>query len=132
MTQWPQPEKRIPEGHFSFRLNREPELKKFIYKDKHGNDKEGRRLIVYAVGLSDEGEFSVVDSFLPWEDRYVDLCAALKVEHGRDIEMAGATFEADIKYEPMKKDPTKSWPRIVNIVVPEKLKEDEAGDDIPF
>ncbi len=130
MTYWPEPEKaKIPKGHYQFRVNREPELKKFTYRDKIGNEKEGRRLIIYAVGLGKEGEFSVVDSFLPWEDRYRDLCQALKVEHGRDIEVSGITFEAEIKHEPTKKDPTKLYPRIVNIVVP--IKEDE-GDDIPF
>jgi hypothetical protein len=131
--QWPKPENRkIPEGHYQFRLNREPELKKFPFKDKHGEDREGRRLIIYAIGLGDEGEFSVVDSFLPWEDRYADLCAALGVEHGKDIQVEGSIFEADIKWEPQKNDPTKTWPRIVNIVIPKEFKSKSEGDDVPF
>lgn len=132
MTQWPKPESRIPEGHYQFRVNREPELRKFPYKDKHGNEKEGRRLIFYAIGLGEEGEFSIVDSFLPWEDRYRDLCKVLNVEHGREIEVSGATFEADIKYEISKKNPSESYPRIANIIIPTEEKPAEEGDDIPF
>ena len=128
MTQWPKPEARKlpPEGPYEFRLNKEPELKKFPYKDKQGNEKEGRRLILYAVALGTAGEFSVVDSFLPWESRYADLCAALKVDHGRDIEVADSIFKAEIKHEKDKSDPEKIYARIVNIVVA------EPDDDIPF
>ena len=131
MAQWPEPEnKRIPEGHYEFRLNREPEILNFTYHDKQGNEKQGRKLKLYAIGLSPVGSFRVIDNFLPWEERYADLCKALGVEHGKDIEMQGSVFEADIKHEPDKKDPSKSWPRIVNIVVPEDKP--EAGDDVPF
>jgi len=130
---WPKPENsRIPEGHYQFRLNREPELKVFTYCDKDGNQKEGRRLVLYARGIGEQGEFGVVDSFLPWEERYANLCAALGVDHGRDIEMAGTIFEADIKHEMSKKDPTQSFPRIVNIVVSHDPSSNGEGDDIPF
>ncbi len=129
MTFWPEPEKtKIPEGHYKFRIYKEPELKKFTYRDKKGQEKEGRRLILYAIGLGEQGEFSVMDSFLPWEDRYIDLCKALKVEHGRDIEVSGNFFEADIKHEADRNDPKKSYVRIINIVIPAE----EEGDDVPF
>jgi len=131
---WPEPEnKKIPEGHYQFRLNREPELVPITITDKDGNKRESRRLKIYARGIGTEGEFGVVDSFVPWEDRYGDLCAALGVDHGRDIQMEGAIFEADIKYQTAGNDPTKSYPRIVNIVVandPTPASGD--GDDIPF
>jgi hypothetical protein len=130
MTYWPKPEARQlpPEGHYEFRLNREPELKKFTYKDKQGNEKEGRRLRIYAIAIGEKGEFPIVDSFLPWEPRYTDLCAALKVEHSRDIQMADSIFKAEIKHEKDKMDPEKLYARIVNIVVPDQV----ADEDIPF
>lgn len=132
MAQWPEPEnKKIPEGHYEFRLNREPEIMKFTYHDKNGNEKESRKLKLYAVGLNSTGSYAIIDNFLPWEERYADLCKALDVEHGKDIQMQGGVFEADIKHEPDKKDPTKSWPRIVNIIVPADEAE-KPGDDIPF
>ena len=128
MTQWPKPEGRklAPEGRYEFRLNKEPDLKAFTYKDKQGNDKEGRRLVLYAVAIGDAGEFPVIDSFLPWEPRYEDLCKALHVEHGRDIDVADSIFKAEIKHEKDKADPDKTYARIVNIVVAEE------ADDIPF
>jgi len=133
MTFWPKPEKSFaPEGHYSFRLNKEPELKKFTKKD----GQESRRLVIYAIALGEQGEFSVIDSFVPWEKRYSDLCAALGVEHGRDIQMAGAIFQADIKHEPRKDKPGEFAARITNIIIPEDKKElqdkTKEGDDIPF
>ena len=128
MTQWPEPEGRRlpPEGSYSFRLNREPDLKKAT--DRKG--REYRRLVLYAIALGEDGEFPVVDSFLPWEDRYGDLCKALGVEHGRDIAMEGSTFKADIRHEADREDPNKLYPRIDKIVVPEDG--DGPDDDIPF
>jgi len=129
MPKWPEPEnQKIPEGHYQFRLNKEPELVPIIITDKNGNKRESRRLKLYARGIGDQGEFGVIDSFVPWEDRYSDLCKALKVDHARDIDYVGAVFEADIEYQDDPKDPLKSYPRIVNIVVPSESE----GDDIPF
>jgi hypothetical protein len=123
---WPEPEgrKTIPEGHYSFRINREPDLKSFSYTDKNGTERDGRKLVIYAVGINSDGEFPVADAFLPWEPRYTELCEALGIEHSKDIEVTGIIFEADIKHQPDKKDPTKSYPRIVNITA--------KTDDIPF
>jgi hypothetical protein len=132
---WPESEARKlpPEGHYSFRVNREPELKKVTFKDKEGNDKEGRKIIFYAVGINDTGEYPISDGFFPWESRYEELLAALGVEHGKDIQVTGAYFTADIKHQPDKKDPTKVYPRLANIQgqgdVPASNVPD---DDIPF
>ena len=126
---WPEPEnKRIPEGHYQFRLNREPELIPITITDPSGNKRESRRLKIYARGSGDQGEFGVVDSFVPWEERYADLCKALHVDHGRDIQMEGAVFEADIVHETDPNNPLKSYARITKIVVPAEGE----GDDVPF
>jgi hypothetical protein len=126
---WPEPEnKRIPEGHYQFRLNREPELIPITITDKDGNKRESRRLKLYVRGIGPQGEFGAIDSFVPWEERYTDLCKALHVDHGRDIQMEGAVFEADIEYQIDGRDPTKSYSRIVRIVVPAEGE----GDDVPF
>lgn len=137
--QWPEFEGKvkIPVGHYSFRMNVEPKLESFPYKDQAGNAKSGRRIVVYAIGLSlgpDAGEFSVVDRITAWEQRYADLLQALGVEHGRDLVMAGSRFEADIIHEPDKTDPTKSYPRLTNItaVVDIPPSTGPGDDDIPF
>lgn len=140
MTEWPLPEKqKIPEGHYQFRLNREPELKSFNYKDGQGNEAKGRKLVIFAVGLNESGEFRITDSFVPWDDRYADLCAALGVEHGRDIKVTGKVFEATVRHEPDKNDSSKTWPRLTNITASvdfngsrEPAPKDSAGDDVPF
>ena len=133
--QWPEFEGRvkIPVGHYSFRLNREPELKSFPYV-KDGNAKSGRKIVIYAIGLNKTGEFPVVDAIVAWEERYADLCKALGVEHGRDLVMAGSRFEADIIHETDKMDPTKSYPRLTNIIAVADIPASTGpGDeDIPF
>jgi hypothetical protein len=127
MTYFPEPEgfKLIPEGHYEFRINKEPELQKFSYTDKEGNSKDGRRLKIFAVGLNPQGEFLITDMIAVFEPRYRELCDALKVEHGKDISITGAVFEADVKHEASKKDPNKVFPRLANITAKD-------GDDIPF
>lgn len=134
--QWPEYEGKvkIPVGHYSFRMNREPDLKSFPYTDKDGNSKSGRKIVVYAIGINKTGEFSVVDAIVAWEERYNDLCKALGVEHGRDIEMEGSRFEADIVHEADKTDPTKSWPRLTNIKPVNDIPPSTGpgDDDIPF
>jgi hypothetical protein len=114
----------IPEGHYQFRLNKEPVLQKFTYKDGQGESKEGRRMIVYAIGLNENGEFPIRDNIAVFEPRYRELCEALKVEHGKDIQVSGAVFEADVKHDASKTDPTKTFPRLVNIT--------SKDDDLPF
>jgi len=136
MAQWPEPEnQRIPEGHYQFRLNREPEIIVISISDGKGGKRPSKRLKLYARGTGAKGEFGVIDSFVPWEERYSDLCKAIGVEHGKDIVMAGAVFEADIIHEPDPNNPSKVYARIQNIVVPEdnRTPEDKAaGDDVPF
>ena len=129
MTYFPEPEgfKLIPEGHYQFRINKEPELQKFTYTDKDGNQKDGRRLKVFAVGLNDQGEFLITDQIAVFEPRYRELCEALGVEHGKDISITGALFAADVKHEASKKDAAKIFPRLANITAK------NGGDgDCPF
>ena len=122
----PPPEnERIPAGHYQFRLNREPDLKKFIYKDKDGNEKESRKLVLYAVGLNDKGDYRIREEIAVFDQRYADFLAAIGVEHSKDVTIQGTIFEADIVYEADKKNPLKSWPRLMNIIA-------SGGDDVPF
>jgi len=137
MSTWPEYEgkKKIPEGHYQFRINKEPELQAFDYKDPQtGEPKKGRRIRLYAIGINSEGEFPMSDQITVWDERYEDLKNALGVEHGQEIRVTGSYFEADIVHEMDKKDPTKSWPRLTNIRpngdIPEARK--PSGDDIPF
>ena len=124
---------KVPVGHYKFRLNKEPELKTFDYTDRNGVGKQGKKIVLFAVGTSPAGDFPVSDAIIAWEPRYADLLAALHVEHGADIDVAGSVFEADIVYELDKKDPTKSYPRIVNIKPNDDIPQgDGLGDDIPF
>ena len=123
---FPAPEnERIPSGHYQFRLNRDPELKKFTYKDKNGDDKEGRKIVLFAVGLNDKGQYQIRDEIAVFDQRYTDFLAAVGVEHSKDVTVQGAVFEADVVYEADKKNPLKSWPRLANIIA-------SGGDDIPF
>ena len=121
---WPEPKKGIPEGHYTFTLNKEPELEAI----KGGN----RRIILYVVGMP--GEHKHMESFVPWDPRYEELCRALGVEHGRDIQMEGVSFQADIVYEPSKTEPDKAYARLKNIIGAGEFCP-KAGDDegdIPF
>jgi hypothetical protein len=128
--------KKIPAGHYQFRLNKEPELIAFPYKDaKTGEEKKGHKIKLYAVGINSAGEFSVIDQIPAWDPRYADLLKALQIEHGRDIQVEGSVFEADIIHEADKTDPTKSYPRIVKIIPTSDIpqgKDVGGGDDIPF
>ena len=126
---WPDSEgERIPEGHYSFKLTKDADLRSFTKSD----GTEGRKIVIYAIGLNDKGQFRVVDSFVPWDQRYGDLKNALGVESGKDMDVNGAIFEADIIYQPDKNDPTKSYPRIVNIKTHDDVPPINDGDDIPF
>jgi len=123
---WPKPG-GIPEGHYLFTLDKEPELR--VIKTKNG---ESRAIDIHAI--SDPGEHAIKDSFVPWDIRYKNLCDALRVEHGADIQMEGASFQADVVYEPDRDDPSKSWPRLKNIVAAGEFCP-TGGDkdgDIPF
>jgi hypothetical protein len=114
----------VPEGHYSLKLNKEPDIKK--------EEKDGKgyvRVVLYATALGSDGNYRIVDSFVPWDPRYADLCKALGVEHGKDILMEGAVFEADIKHEEFK---GKTRARIANITVQGDISDKSEGDDIPF
>ena len=116
MSTWPEPEnKLIPEGHYQFRLTKEPEFRYFDYTS-NGVAKKGTKIILVVRGIGDNGEFSHVEGIPVWDYRYANLCEVLGVEHGRDILMAGCGFEADIKHEADKKDATKMYARLCGIV----------------
>jgi hypothetical protein len=135
MPTWPEAEKtKAPEGHYSFRVTREAEIKTFT--DSAGKKNFRIILAVQACGL--EGTYFVTDSFVPWEPRYADLKAALGIEHASgNTEVLGKVFEGDIKHEADKTDRTKSYARISNIVIPADpnqgtLPDESSGDDVPF
>jgi hypothetical protein len=136
MSRWPEPEnKLIPEGHYQFRLNREPEFRKFPYTDKSsGAKKEGIKIVLYVKTVGDQGEFSHVEGIPVWDVRYDALCKVLGVEHGKDIEMSGSVFDASVKHEMDKTDPTKIYARIYGIKPHGDVPTEEQGDssDIPF
>lgn len=125
---------KIPEGHYSFRLNREPELRKFTFTNKQGAQREAIKVVLFAIGLNETGEYRIVDALLPWEDRYAEFLLALGIEHSKDVTVDGAFFEADVRHEMDKKDPTKSWPRLHNFTKQGDVPQDaeNGGDDIPF
>lgn len=141
--EFPEYENRtVPEGHYTIRLHRSigdktTAIEEFFYKTSSGQEKVGRKLRIAAMAESEGGEFAIFESIPVWDVRYRDLLAALNIEHGHDIEPEGLTFEADIKHEPDRKDPAKSWPRIVNIVPHLEGSEFPEGEssgeeDIPF
>jgi hypothetical protein len=138
MTRWPEPTNvLIPEGHYTFRLSEEPELEEFPYTVKRtGEERTGTKIKIFVIGTNESGEeFNAQESLFAWDPRYTNLCAALNVDHGRDIRSKGSTFEADVKYEPDRKNPTKSWPRIINIAAVLDFPADKqanADDDVPF
>ena len=137
MTVLPAPESnRPPEGIYEVYLNREPDVEPFPYTRKDGTHHTSKKLILFVEVTGEAGTFSIVDSFLPWDQRYLDLLAALNVEHGREIRMTGMTFTADITYAADKHDASKSYPRLTKIRP--SLGDDSAdypaadGDGIPF
>lgn len=140
MSKWPKPESNmIPEGHYVFRFREEPIFEPYTFTDKKtGNDRQGQKITFFAVGSSGDEEFDVRESFFVWDTRYADLCAAVGVEHGKDIKVGGAHFEGEIIHEASKKDPTKVYPRIINIAAHfegdmEFPEGDKTGDDgCPF
>lgn len=136
--EWVEPGQRIREGHYVFRITEEPFFETFPYRNKKGEYKEGQKIVLDLVAITEDSEFSFKDKIPAWDDRYADLCKALNVEHGRDIRVTGMTFEAEIKYVPGKK-PGQSFAHLANIRASfqgSKGSEEEpsGGDDseIPF
>jgi hypothetical protein len=117
MATWPKPESNLaPEGHYVFRLREDPEFEPYTYNDKKtGEPRQGNKITFFAIGANEAGEFTVRESFFVWDPRYADLCAALGVDRGRDIRMAGAEFEGRVIHEADRNGPTKKYARIVDI-----------------
>jgi len=134
---FPAPEKqRIPEGHYSFRVNREPELKAIEVKDKNGEKRPSRKVVLYVIGINPTGEYRHSESFVPWDERYADLLDALGVEHSSDadVDVVDTIFEADIEYVPDRTNATKTWPRLKNILPngQSAVADKDIEGDIPF
>jgi hypothetical protein len=139
MSNWPKPESTlIPVGRYEFRLKEEPVFEPWTFTDKKtGKAKEGNKITFFAIGSNDAGEFDVRESFFVWDKRYADLCSALGVDHGHDIKMAGARFHGEIIHEPDKRELSKVWPRIINIMPADYSEsfptETESADEVvPF
>ena len=135
---------QVPEGHYRFKVMAEPEKKKKT-SPVSGND---FITILFSFKITDEdGNVRYhKESLVPWTDNYRDLLLAFgakpdkkgNVHLGDETEIVGKEFEADIIHEPDKDDPRKSWSRIANIKLdddippPEKIKEPEEEDEVPF
>jgi hypothetical protein len=139
MTQWAEPGKKFAEGLYVFRIEKEPE---FI-TDRYFNKKKQaylpmKKIVLSLTAMSEDAEFPIEERIPVWDDRYMDLLKALKIEHlvqgGADVEVAGKTFEAELKYQADEKRPGRSWAHIVNIKVP--VEETGPGtrddSDLPF
>ena len=125
--------RKIPEGKYTFTISKEYE------KRKHTNAQGDPFVSVTFFFKVDDGSGSPrehKESLLPWEDRYGDLLLALggkrdekgQIHASELVDIVGKKFQAEIKHEPDKYDPDKSWARIVNIETPESDEEDE----VPF
>jgi len=128
----------VDEGHYSFRVTQEPEVRKtgdkkwlivrFDITDVNGNTR------------------SYSDVFFPSDDKYHKLLFAAGAEpdekgipHLSDMntkELVGAEFEGDIEHIPDRKDPTKIRDIITNVTLRgEKetgTREVEEEDEVPF
>ncbi len=124
---WPKPNKGIPEDTYTFTIIQEPELHVI-------GTKGSRSLEIVAKGKNAKGEeYQHKERLVPWSKEYAALCEVLNVEHGRDIQVTGEKFIAEIAYEADKTDPEKSWPRLRNIRDAANFEPDKDGDgDIPF
>ena len=118
---WPKPNKGIPEDTYVFTIIQEPELHVI-------GTKGSRSLEIVAKGKNTKGEeYQHKERLVPWSKEYAALCEVMGVEHGRDIQVTGETFSAEIIYEADRTDPEKSWPRMKNI-----RGAADADGDIPF
>lgn len=127
----------VDEGHYSFKVTKEPEVRKtgdkkwlivrFDITDVNGNTR------------------SYSDVFFPSDEKYHKLLFAAGAEpdekgipHLSDMdtgELVGVEFEGDIEHIADKKDPTKIRDTIISVVLREEKKarvEDEPEDEVPF
>lgn len=137
MTQWAEPGRKYTEGHYTFRIEKEPVFEPFSYLNKKsGQFQQGKRVVLSLLAMSDEVEFTFEEKIPVWDDRYTALLKALNIEHlvqdGADVEVAGEKFEGELKYVADPKRPGRSWPHIVNIKVPEEERKTTADDEVPL
>jgi len=127
---------KLPEGKYTFTISKEPE------KRKHHGPINDFVSILFSFKV-DDGRGSVREhreSLLPWEGRYGELLLALggkkddkgQVHLSETVDIIGKRFKAEIKHEPDKDDPDKTWARIVNISIPEVGGEEYEDDEVPF
>ena len=125
--------RKLPEGEYIFTISKEPE------KRKH-QGAQGDFVSVTFFFKVDDGSGvprEHKESLLPWEERYGTLLLALGGErdekgqvHLSDMmDIIGKKFKAEIKHEPDRDDPSKTWARISSIETPEGIPEE---DDVPF
>jgi len=120
-------------------------VKEVIEKRKH-KDKRGHDFYTIKFRFSAEDEdgvsYSHIESFLSFDAVYRDLLLALGAEtneKGQPIgstvnDPVGSTFTGEIQFKPDRKDPEKSWPRIVSVDLKEETRPSNEvnNDDIPF
>jgi len=123
----------LPEGAYTFTLSEEPEKRK-----RSGNQGEFVTVLFkFKVTGNNEEKRYHAESFIPWDERYGQLLRALggkKREDGTihlsdDLDIAGASFKADIIHAVDDKDPQKKWARLANIQINDS---DEDEEEIPF
>jgi len=122
--------RQVPEGHYDFELKKPPE------KRRRGEGEKSFISVMFVfrvTGGDMENERQHTESFVPWDERYGQILAALGGKkdasgkcHLSDSvdDIVGRGFEADIVHEPDKDDPKKKWARIANIK--------SLDDDVPF
>ena len=131
--------RRIPEGRYQFTVIEEPEQR------RHRGEKGEFISVTFKFeAKNDDGVKSHMESFLPWEERYGLLAEAFGApQEGDRFRMSqleritGKMFYATIRNEPDRKDPSKTWPRITEIEIPQGLEDDDIppikGDaEVPF
>ena len=136
---------QVPEGHYKFKVMAEPDL------IKRGGA-SGKEFITVGLYFKITDEYGNSryhkESFVPWDKRYHDLLIAFGAKEDKKGEVhlseqgsvVGKEFEANIIHEPDKDDTTRTWSRITNIKLedqgdvppPEKIKEPEEDDEVPF
>jgi len=113
----------VPEGHYIFEIDDNPE--------KRWGPNGGIYLIFKFRITSEEGETrNCSDVFVPWEKRYKDLLVTLGAEkdergmvHLDDIELIGKQFKANIVHVRDNKDPEEIRAKIKDIK--------KIDDDVP-
>ena len=128
----------VPEGHYSFKIKEEPEVRKT-------GDKKWV-IIRFEITNADGNSRPFSDIFFPGDEKYHRLlfCAGAEpdekgVPHLSSMdtrELVGVEFDGDIAHIPDRKDPQKIRDTIQNIVLPGEKEsmtdETPEEDEVPF